>query len=311
MSSGWLARVFGQQAEARSPAAPKSPLPRIWAVRPVTDAPLGQPGSPVSVRATGDVRFGHLCLLVARGGQRATAIGIVLGEPPGNSRKPSGTSDALIANVFDEPVGLPAPLINQTRAAPVDDVFWSNVEACVRRSDWEFLITASRALQPDEFRGKKTNEEAAERLLVELLRNVRGVGRVERQVPLPGSFDPSNRRRDVLKIDVLGYWKVDGQRHFLVVEGKWRAIGGSQAAAQAYEYARRIKSPGDLAGGRTVFDLDVAEVQDDVVHAVVVANVVPERSDAADKLGISRLTYVTFAQLLGRGAHVDLRCIAR
>jgi hypothetical protein len=39
-------------------------------------------------------------------------------------------------------------------------------------------------------------------------------------------------------------------------------------------------------------------VQEDAVHPVVVANLVPERSDAAEALRVRRLSYVGFARLM-------------
>lgn len=308
MSRGWLSRVLGPPPGAGRSTKTRTPLPRLWAVRPAIDASTRQHlGADVRVGTTEGVRFGHLCLLVERGGLRVDALAVVLGEP-GRSKGQAYTRDAVVTKVFAEPIALPAPLGRSTRAAPVDPQFLSEVDTLVPPSEWTFLERASRNLKPDEYAGHDTLEKASERLVVELLRES-GFERVETQVPIPGSSDTSNRRLAELTIDVLGCWLANGKRHFLVVEGKWRNVGGSQAAAQAYEYARRIKSPDARAAGRTVFNLDVHDVKDDVVHALVVANRVTKRSDAAKKLGVPRMTYVRFAQLLGRREHEQLPII--
>lgn len=277
----------------------------MWIVRPAPgEAERLEPGIPVTLKTTETVRFGHLCLVADRDGTQALALAVVLGEPDHHVKGTAYKRDALITNLFSPPLPLREPLGQRTAVSAVDED-WQAIGSQVEPCEWDFVVSASRALKPDEFKGKKTLEEPAERLVVELLKE-RGFDQVGRQVPLPGSSDPKNRRLANLKADVIGCSSADGKRHFLVVEGKWRAVGGSQAAAQAHEYARRIKKSGPRANGKSVFDYRVEEVQADLVHALVVANVVPERSDTADLLKIRRMTYLEFAVFLARREDLQL-----
>ncbi len=175
----------------------------------------------------------------------------------------------------------------------------------IELTKWHFVARASRELEATQYSGDKTLEKDAELFVLELLRE-RGFSRCEQQVKLEGSSDPDNLKVKELRADVVGCSEDDGRRHFLVIEGEWTGSGGSQAAAQAYGYARRIKDPGPEAQGRTVFGHWVEDVQDDAVHAVVVANVVPARSLTADQLGVARMTYLDFAKLIAARGDLQL-----
>ena len=63
--------------------------------------------------------------------------------------------------------------------------------------------------------------------------------------------------------------------HALVVEGEWTQPGGAQSAAQAYEYARHLKTPVD---GEAPDGFDAFPFCEASIHAVVVANRCPRNA---------------------------------
>ncbi len=211
----------------------------------------------------------------------------------------------LVTNVLPSPIPLREPL-GRSRARPIGEEELAALDDQeIELTKWDFVARASRELEATQYSGDKTLEKDAELFVLELLRE-RGFSRCEQQVKLEGSSDPDNLKVKELRADVVGCSEDDGRRHFLVIEGEWTGPGGSQAAAQAYEYARRIKDPGPEAQGTTVFGHRVEDVQDDAVHAVVVANVVPARSLTADHLGVPRMTYLDFAKLIAARGDLQL-----
>ena len=140
-----------------------------------------------------------------------------------------------------------------------------------------------------------------------------GFNDVRQQLPIPGPSDPAAGQKEPkpLKADVIASVGDSPTKPVLVViEGEWTHVGGAESAAQAYEYARRIKERGTLAKGAKLFDLDRAAVKRAPIHAIVVANRLLHDCMTAEQLNVELMDYFEFARHLRDRDFAELRTLA-
>lgn len=290
----WLERLINRQratARQTDPRArpPSTPEQRAWLVRPLEVGDGAQPGMELSIAARAEVRVGHSCLVVA--GSNVVAAGVVLGERAGK-KGTQAVRTLLVTHGFNEPFKIDRSLGN-ARAVPAT-LAELRASRDASADGWDFVQDASETLDTGNRKlSSKTLEKHAEEFLVEVLK-ANGL-RVERQVRLPGTQDPDVLRPQPLRADVVVTWPHGDEEHALVIEGEWTQPGGTQSAAQAYEYARRLQDPGTPAPvGFEDFRFDNA-----VIHAIVVANRCPSTCRTAERLRVPRLTYAQFVARVG------------
>jgi hypothetical protein len=95
-----------------------------------------------------------------------------------------------------------------------------------------------------------------------------------------------------------------------VVETEWSAPGGAESAAQAWEYAARLKHMGGFADGLSRLRLTTTDLQRATLWPVVVADNLSEVSLAAEHLGVARMRYADFLALLRSGSFHRLTPLA-
>ncbi len=301
--AGWLDRLINRELAGAGPrtkpVAPQTEQ-RAWLVRPLSPSDAAEPGTPLPITARADVRVGHRCLVVT--GSEVVAVGVVLGESA-VKRGSRAVRTLLVTHRLPQPLDITRSL-GAAGAAPTTRHEWEAVRDAGLQG-WDFVLDASEGLDSSNRQlSPKTLEKHAEEFLVKVLD---GAGmQVRGQVPLPNTEDPDVLRPRPLRADVVVTWSDDTGPHALVVEGEWTQPGGAQSAAQAYEYARHLRTPGGEApDGFGAFPFHEASV-----HAVVVANRCPQRCMTADALGVRRFDYAAFVAIVGRRRIGQLPLIA-
>jgi hypothetical protein len=290
----WLDRLIDKQrggVGAQTKPVALQTEQRGWLVRPLGPIDAAEPGTPLQITARSDVRVGHRCLVVT--GSKVVAVGVVLGENVAK-RRAQAVRTLLVTHRLPQPFEMTRSL-GGARAAPTTREEWE----AVRTPDldgWDFVLEASEGLDSSSRRvSPKTLEKHAEEFLLKVLGGADLQARG--QVLLPNTEDPDALRPRPLRADVVVTWSDDSGPHALVVEGEWTQPGGAQSAAQAYEYARHLKTPmdGEAPDGFGAFPFREASI-----HAVVVANRRPKTCMTADALGVRRFDYADFIALVGR-----------
>lgn len=253
-------------------------------------------GTVVLVRSTEHLVFGRVVLIASSAGRSFDAVGVVIGEPVHWKRK-QHRRQVFITNL------LPTSTVKLRRPAPSTERLatqaeYRDVREHARKSVYDFVSKAATLVMADLGPATQTTERRCARFIVECANQLKGFeGATE--VPVAGAKGSATKNIRNSRADALiRVPERIGRKRVLVVETEWKAIGGAESAAQAWEYAARLKHRGGFADGKRRIGLSSNEVQRATLWPVVVANNVPDLSLAAEELGVPLMSYPEFLALL-------------
>ena len=249
-------------------------------------------GSVVTVFADRGVRICDPVLLASGGGSKwaeAIALGVVIGEP-GVYKNRNARRDVLILKGFNKlRIPLTKPIASGSLGRSADEAEMALVrKQLADLGDYQFVLEASHKAR-GSFKSAKTSEENFERFVAELMEacsnhlESASAFTVGRQLRMPGDWKRPSGWRPVAeaeagatksypRADLVAHTLVKGKDHVLVIEVEWSKVAAFESAAQAYEYASRLKDKGHLAEGKDLFDLAPSVVRKAKFHPLVVAN---------------------------------------
>lgn len=259
-----------------------------------------RPGATTEVHTSNTVVFGRLVLLASESGSYFDALGVVIGQP-GHLKVRQHRREVLVTD------RLPQSSVRLRRACPTTERVCTTAEyreAIDRaaRSTYAFVREASEVVSDDLGGAKQTEEGRCARFLVECANRLRGFAG-DTEVPVAATKGSTRTYVRHARADAL--IRVPdraGRKAVLVVETEWSAPGGAELAAQAWEYAARLKRMGGFADGVSRLRFTTTDLERATLWPVVVADNLPEVSLAAEHLGVTRMRYPDFLAMLRSGS---------
>lgn len=263
-----------------------------------------RPGVVLKIHAPDSVVFGRTVLILSETGRHVDAIGVVLGQPNHYKGK-MFVREVFVTHVLRQSeVAIGKPVAGSHRIATGREAITARANA--KRSNYAFVDRAANLVGSEMGPARQTREQRCARFIAECARELRF--EAETEVPVTSSNDSG--RRTYSRADVMICLPVATRGHrIIVVETEWSTPGGAESAAQAWEYAARLRKAKKFADGKKRFGLSARDIDRATLWPVVVANQVPTRSLAADYLRVERMDYGEFLQMLRGNRFTRLKAL--
>lgn len=264
------------------------------------------PGEVAEIHTPSSVVFGRTILLASAPGSSIDAVGVVIGQRVRRKFKQHTREVFITDQLPQSQVKLRKPMSNSARACTKQErLDYTDALERAGRSRYSFVREAAEIVAEDLGPAEQTKESRCARILVECAAR-RGYDG-ETEVPVAGSQGSSRQSSRSARADaVIRLTAKDGGHRVLVVETEWAKPGGSESAAQVWEYAARLKYKGGFAEDRVDIGVESTELADALILPCVVANDIPDVSLAGDRLGVARMHYAEFLRMLRQGSFTRL-----
>lgn len=269
------------------------------------------PGQVALVHAPSDVVFGRAILLASESGRYVDAAGIVIGQTV-RKKHEKNTREIFVTNRFpQQSLDTDKPLKLTARSATARELTaYRDVLAASAKSSYEYVRLAAEVVAEDLGPARQTKETRCARVLVECAKARGFTGDTE--VQLQASLGSSKTGSRPARADAVIRLKPKGSRErILVIETEWSKPGGAESAAQAWEYAARMKFKGGIVGDLNEIGVASGDFASAEILTCVVANDVPDLNLVGDQLGVQRMHYFEFLKELRTGSFEKLTPIPR
>lgn len=270
-----------------------------------------RPGTVALVHTTSDVVFGRTVLLASESGRYIDAAGVVIGQTV-RKKHAKNTREVFVTDRFPqqtvpnrERLTLAARVATARELSDYQEALLAN-----RKSLYAFVRIGAERAAEDLGPAQQTKETRCARILVECAKARGLAGKTEVQVKASPSSAKTGSRP--ARADAVIRLRPRGRRErIMVIETEWSKPGGAESAAQAWEYAARMKYEGGVVGDRHEPEIALNDFATAEILPCVVANDVPDISIVGDELGIPRMHYVEFLRMLQRGSFNTLTPLQR